>query len=165
MAPQMNQNQHDMTSDHDPTSDNISTHVTIPHDRAVAYLERVLAETKKFKEELVHNPEHNYPPTAVLFGKAYPTVFGCRVAGREGIKRSDAYDDLIFGSGDGVVLARAAQVPEGYEVVKGGVVSSERGHIGLLGDLEALGKCLNTVAAERARRVNKAAEERQELYN
>lgn len=149
MKPQMN----DHAGDHDPTSDNPATHVTIPHHLAYAYLNRTLASVKKFKQELAFKPElaHLYPSTAVIFGKSYPTVSGCRVAGREGIKRADAYDDLVFGSGDGVVLARAAMLPDGYEIVKGGVVSSGRGHIGLLGDLEGIGRCLDAVIQDRER--------------
>lgn len=150
MKPQMN----DHSGDHDPTSDNPATHVTIPHHLAYAYLTRTLTSIKKFKQELAYNPalSHLYPSTAVLFGKSYPTVSGCRVVGREGIKRADAYDDLVFGSGDGVVLARAAMLPEGYESARGGVVSSERGHIGLLGDLEGVGRCLEAVLEEGERR-------------
>lgn len=150
MTPQMS----DHAGDHDPTSSNPSTHVTLPHHLATAYLTRTLASIKKFKQELAYNPglSHLYPSTAVLFGKSYPTVSGCRVQGREAIKRADAYDDLMFGSGDGVVLARAAVLPEGYEVARGGVVSSERGHIGLLGDLEGVGRCLEAVLEEGARR-------------
>ena len=78
-----------------------------------------------------------------------PTVIGAKVDGREGIKHADAYDELAFASGDGVVLARAAMVPEGYRVARGGVASSERGHVTLLGDLEAVGKCLNAIIGAR----------------
>lgn len=71
--------------------------------------------------------------------------------GRDGIRRADAYDDLAFASGDGVVLARASMLPEGYSVVRGGYVSSERGHVTLLGDLEAVGKCLVRLMDARRR--------------
>ena len=91
--------------------------VTIPHDRAVSYLRRVLNETKTFKHELAHRPshqEHNaYPPVTILFSNNIPTVYGARVASREAIRHADAYDDLAFASGDGVVLARAAMPQEG----------------------------------------------------
>ena len=60
---------------------------------------------------------------------------------------------MAFASGDGVVLARAAMLPEGYVVARGGVVSSERGHVTLLGDLEAVGRCLNAVRVERRKGV------------
>ena len=128
-----------------------STAVTIPKEVAMDYLTRTLAEVKRFKEELAFKPEVEYPPTAVIYGKSIPTVYGACVRDRDAIKRADAYDDLAFASGDGVVLARAAQLPEGYRACKGGVVSSDRGHISLLGDLEAVGRCLNALRAERKR--------------
>jgi hypothetical protein len=128
---------------------------TIPHDQAVAYLSRTLAEIKQFKHELNHRPEHTasnvYPPIALIYGKSTPTVYGAKVESREAIKRTSAYDELAFASGDGVVLAKAAMVPQGYSVVRGGVVPSERGHVTLLGDLEAVGKCLFAVMGARKR--------------
>ena len=138
-------------------SSSISTTVTIPRDKAIAYLTRTLACTKRFKEELsfnaIHGQSNAYPPFAVIYGKSEPTVYGAKVDGRDGIKYSDAYDDLAFASGDGVVLARAAMLPEGYKAVKGGVVATDRGHISLLGDLEAVGKCLSVVIRARKRGV------------
>jgi len=90
---------------------------------------------------------------AVLYGKSEPTVSAALVDGYEGIARQDAYDNLLFASGDGVVLAREAMLPEGYKAAKGGVVGSDRGHITLLGDLEAVGKCLVAVLKARRRGV------------
>lgn len=143
MEPHLSQGQ---TQTETSTEQNPATHVTIPYDKAVEYLTRVLSETKRFKEELEHRPEHTasnaYPPIALIYGKSIPTVYGAKVESKEVIKRADVYDELAFASGDGVVLARASMVPEGYSVVRGGVVASERGHITLLGDLEAVGRCL-----------------------
>ena len=134
----------------------VSTAVTIPKDEAMNYLSRTLAEVKQFKQELAYRPDiaerGRYPPAAVIFGKSTPTVYGAYVKDRESIKYANAYDELAFASGDGVVLARAAQIPEGYNVIKGGVVSSERGHISLFGDLEAVGRCLNAIYSDRTRR-------------
>ena len=122
---------------------------TIPLNDAIAYLERTLNETVAFKSQLAHNPCHTavnaYPPLAIIYATNTPTVAAARVASREAIKHTDAYDDLQFGSGDGVCLARAAMLPQGYQCVKGGRVRTERGHVGLLGDLEAVGKCLIAV--------------------
>jgi hypothetical protein len=149
MEPQMAQGQQTETS----KEANPATAVTIPYDKAVEYLARTLAEVKTFKQELAHNPAHTasnaYPPVALIYGKSTPTVVGAKVESREAIKRADVYDELAFGSGDGVVLARAAMVPEGYSVVRGGVVSSDRGHVTLLGDLEAVGRCLHAVIQAR----------------
>ncbi|KAF2148368.1 hypothetical protein K461DRAFT_288568 [Myriangium duriaei CBS 260.36] len=140
--------------DHAPSS-SVATAVTIPRDQALAYLTTTLSRVKKFKQDLAFRPEHLeanvYPPTGVIYGKSVPTVYGAKVKDREAIKRSDAFDQLAFASGDGVVLARAAMLPDGYEVVKGGTVSSERGHITLLGDLEAVGRALNAVRRGRAK--------------
>lgn len=143
--------------DDDGVPPSVRTAVTIPRDRAIAYLTRTLAKVKKFKQELAFSPEHHatnvYPPISIIYGKSTPTVFGARVDGREGIKHADAYDELAFASGDGVVLAKAAMAPEGYRVARGGVVSSERGHVTLLGDLEAVGRTLNAIINARKKGV------------
>jgi hypothetical protein len=142
-------------SDYHPSTAATSpaTACTLPRDAALEYLTRTLAEVKDFKQKLAFRPEHfkanRYPPAAVIYGKSIPTVYGAKVAGREGIRHTDSYDELAFASGDGVVLARAAMIPEGYQAVRDGVVSSDRGHIGLLGDLEAVGRCLTAVAGAR----------------
>ncbi|PYI10599.1 hypothetical protein BO78DRAFT_205196 [Aspergillus sclerotiicarbonarius CBS 121057] len=123
-----------------------TTATTIPRAAALTYLERTLKEVKQFKQELEFNPSHQsqnqYPPFAVLYGKSVPTVYGARVESRERIKHHDAYDDLAFAAGDGVCLASAAMLPPGYRIIKGGLVKSDRGHVGLLGDLEGVGQCL-----------------------
>ncbi|PNS15206.1 hypothetical protein CAC42_8207 [Sphaceloma murrayae] len=137
-----------------PTS-SVSTHVTISRDAAMKYLTVMLARVKKFKMELDHVPSHRennlYPAQAVIYGKSTPTVYGAKVKDRDQIRRTNAYDSLAFASGDGVVLARAAMLPQGYEAVRGGVICSERGHITLLGDLEAVGRALNAVRRARAK--------------
>ncbi|KAF1935617.1 hypothetical protein EJ02DRAFT_460232 [Clathrospora elynae] len=149
------------SSEHNPATD-----VTIPYNKAIEYLARTLAEVKTFKQELAHRPEHTkanvYPPIALIYGKSIPTVYGAKVESREAIKRSDVYDELAFASGDGVVLARAAMVPEGYSVVRGGVVSSDRGHVTLLGDLEAVGRCLHAVVHARRSGVGRGEQGRKE---
>jgi hypothetical protein len=157
MSPQMGQGQSAPTQT--SSEPNPATAVTIPYDQAVEYLTRTLAEIKRFKQELDHNPAHTasnlYPPIALIYGKTTPTVYGAKVESREAIPRADCYDELAFASGDGVVLARAAMVPEGYSVVRGGFVSSDRGHITLLGDLEAVGKCLHAVIQGRRKGIGR----------
>ncbi|KAJ5492084.1 hypothetical protein N7453_010181 [Penicillium expansum] len=127
----------------------IATTSTIPLPAAREYLQRTLADTKRFKENLAfrqsHHFENRYPPAAVLYGKTLPTVYGARVVSRESIKQVDAYDDLAFAAGDGVCLASAAMLPPGYRIIKDGLVKSERGHVGLLGDLEGVGQCLRAI--------------------
>jgi hypothetical protein len=116
--------------------------------------------------ELAHNAEHaaanRYPPFAVIYGKSIPTVYGARVDGRDGIACADAYDNLAFASGDGVCLAREAMLPEGYHVVKGGRISSDRGHVTLLGDLNAVGTALHAVMKGRAKGMGLGVSEKHE---
>lgn len=136
------------------------THAVSAKDKSdrsknIAYLERTLAETKRFRAELQHNQAHKaanaYPPIAVIYGKEIPTVYAARVACREAIPCQDAYDNLAFGSGDGVVLAKQAMPPPGYEIVKGGRISTDKGHISILGDLSAVGHALQAVTRGRER--------------
>lgn len=137
--------------------ESVATACTIPRAEALAYLERTLKSVRHFKQELAFNPSHHfadaYPPIAVLYSDSVPTVFAARVDSWEAIKRADAYDNLAFAAGDGVVLSRSARPPEGYKIVKGGLVRTDRGHIGLLGDLEAVGKCLRAINDARRRGV------------
>ncbi|KKY17924.1 hypothetical protein UCRPC4_g05296 [Phaeomoniella chlamydospora] len=139
------------------SSSSVATRVTISRDDAFEYLSRTLSSVLEFKRSAYFVPEHEsaneYPPAAVLYGKSVPTLYGARVASREAIKHSDAYDDLAFAAGDGVVLAKAAMLPEGYRVVKNGLVRSERGHVGLLGDLEGVGRCLLAILDGRRKGV------------
>ncbi|KAF3770084.1 hypothetical protein M406DRAFT_335822 [Cryphonectria parasitica EP155] len=132
-----------------------STSTSTDQARNLAYLTRTLAETKRFRAELQHNPAHQsanvYPPIAVIYGKEIPTVYATRVPCREAIPCADVYDDLVFGSGDGVVLSRAAMPPAGYQIVRGGRVSTDKGHISLLGDLNAVGRAVESVLRGRAK--------------
>ncbi|KAI4186109.1 MAG: hypothetical protein L6R41_003681 [Letrouitia leprolyta] len=134
---------------------------TIPLQEAESYLTRTLADTMRFKTELRFNEQHAqsnaYPPLSVLYSTSVPTVSRARVASREAIKCIDAYDNLAFASGDGVCLARAAMLPEGYRHVPGGKVRTERGHVGLLGDLEAVGKCLLSIIEARKKGIGLGA--------
>jgi pimeloyl-ACP methyl ester carboxylesterase len=151
ITPQMGGN--NPAEHNESTQSSVATHVTIPRDKVLQYLTRTLREVKAFKQELAfsrsHAEQNSYPPMAVIYGKSDPTVYGARVHGRDGIQRADAYDDLAFASGDGVVLAKAAMLPPGFRAVRGGVVASERGHVTLLGDLEAVGRCLTALMAAR----------------
>ncbi|TDZ27226.1 Uncharacterized protein C8035_v011943 [Colletotrichum spinosum] len=119
----------------------------------LAYLERTLSEVKRFRAETQYHPQHAqdnvYPPMAVIYGKEVPTVAAVKVSCREAIGHSDAYEDLLFRAGDGVVLAREAQLPEGYEIVRGGRVSTTRGHLNMLGDLPAVGTALEAIVRGR----------------
>ncbi|CAF9906799.1 MAG: hypothetical protein GOMPHAMPRED_004933 [Gomphillus americanus] len=134
-------------------STSIATTSTLRLPDALTYLERTLKETLAFKKSLQHKPEHQqnnvYPPMSVLYSTSLPTVYGAKVASRDGIARADAYDNLAFASGDGVVLARAAMLPKGYKCAPGGRVRTGRGHVGMLSDLDAVGKCLSAIIRAR----------------
>lgn len=131
------------------------TRIETARERNLVYLTRTLAEIKRFRAESQHMPSHQsanaYPPIAVIYGKEIPTVYACRVTSREAIACSDAYDDLVFRSGDGVVLAREAMPPPGYEIAKGGRISTDKGHISILGDLNAVGRALGSVVKGRGK--------------
>lgn len=154
LAPQMG-NLSNPVSRGQNINSSVSTAVTLPREDAIAYLRRTLAETKKFKIELDYDPElgaaGRYPPAALIYGKSTPTVYAARVDGRDGIACSDCYDDLAFASGDGVCLAKEAMLPEGYSCVKGGRISSDRGHVTLLGDLNAVGRAIIALKKGRAK--------------
>lgn len=145
IAPQMGQN----------SSSSVSTAVTIPRDKAIEYLRRTLAETKKYKQELHFRPElsdsNRYPPLAVIYAKNTPTCCGAKCYGMKSIPHSDIYDNLAFASGDGVCLAKEAMLPEGYKYAYGGRIRSDRGHVTLLGDLNAVGRAIEAVSAGRSK--------------
>ncbi|KAK5097335.1 hypothetical protein LTR70_002619 [Exophiala xenobiotica] len=142
----------------------VATQSTIPVPIAKAYLADTLNSILDFKQNLSHIPElqtrNAYPPAGIIYAKNTPTVYGAFVASREEIKYDDAFDDLAFAAGDGVVLASAAQLPVGYLCVRGGRIETERGHVGLLGDLEGVGRCLNAVIDARIRGVGLGAYDR-----
>ncbi|KAK9380961.1 uncharacterized protein V2V93DRAFT_370026 [Kockiozyma suomiensis] len=122
----------------------------ISYSDAKTYLEQILPRTKKFKESLlVNDPSVNYPPLAIVYGPTVPTVRGARVNGERGIIDGD-FSDYIFTPGDGVVPARHLMPPRGFNVVA--KVSSDRGHVGLLSDLPAIGKALRAILDEEKRR-------------
>ncbi|KAL7947367.1 hypothetical protein V8C42DRAFT_284750 [Trichoderma barbatum] len=129
--------------------------------RNYEYLGRTLASIKQFRSELAHIPAHQdanaYPPLAVIYSKSIPTVYAARVNGRDAIPCSDAYDDLVFRPGDGVVLAKESMLPDGYSIAKGGRVSTERGHVSMMGDMPALGKGLGALLKGRRKGIGYGA--------
>jgi hypothetical protein len=159
LAPDLAHNRPNPMSQGKSPSTTRATAVTLPRAACLAYLRRTLAEVKRFKLEMAHNPEHDfcgptgssnlYPPVSVLYSKSLRTVSGATVPSLSDIRRADAFSSLIFRSGDGVCLAEKAMVPPGYRVIVAGRVSSKRGHVTLLSDLEGIGRCL--LAIKRGR--------------
>ena len=70
------------------------------------------------------------------------TVRGALVDGKEEIKQGNWWD-FAYGPGDGVVLAKSAQLPEGFVTVA--KVKTNRGHIQLMSDLKAMGMAIEGV--------------------
>jgi hypothetical protein len=126
----------------------------LKHDReeAIEYLRRTLAETLKFKQELEIQPDQTplvHPPLAVVYAVNTATVRGALVEGEEEIKQGNWWD-FTYGPGDGVVLAKSAQLPQGFVTVA--KVKSNRGHIQLMSDLKAVGMAMEgVVRAKEAR--------------
>ncbi|TLD20525.1 hypothetical protein PspLS_08348 [Pyricularia sp. CBS 133598] len=130
------------------------------YSRAYKYLVRTLAETKQFRAETQHRPElsasNAYPPLAVIYGKDTPTVHAVRVSSLDAIASPDeVYNDLVFRSGDGVVLAREAMLPPGYDFVSGGRISTEKGHISILGDFAGVARAIEAVLRGRSKGIGK----------
>lgn len=163
--PQQQQPPSPTTASRNPIAPQLGNHVTTAHaqdepppsdperQRLLAYLTKTLASIRRFRAELAHSPAHQdrnaYPPLALLYGKSIPTVYAAQVACRDAIPCQDAYDDLLFRPGDGVVLAKEAMLPEGYATVRGGRVCTERGHITMLGDMPAMGRALEALLRGR----------------
>ncbi|OBT61386.1 hypothetical protein VE03_09266 [Pseudogymnoascus sp. 23342-1-I1] len=142
-------------SDSPKMSQSESTTVTMSRSAAIAYLTRILPVIRQFKVELAHNPDteaaNKYPPLAIIYAKNTPTVCGAKVDSVEAIPCVDVYNDLAFASGDGVCLAKDAQLPYGYRYALHGRIRTERGHVTMLGDLEAVGKAIQAVYKGRER--------------
>jgi hypothetical protein len=112
---------------------------------AIEYLDRTLKRTKKFLLELEYDPAkaNLYPPLASLYSYSVPTLKGSKVDNVDGI-RTDTYDDLLFGAGDGVIYHKwTMPEPKGFSVVAR--VATDRGHVGLLNDVDAAGRALAAI--------------------
>jgi hypothetical protein len=112
-------------------------------EEAKEYLDRTLKRTKKFLLELEYDESKHYPQLAVVYGNEVPTVRGIRVGDPEGIVRGE-YDDFYYGPGDGVVNHKWL-MPERRGFPVKARISSDKGHISLLGDLDAMEKALNAI--------------------
>lgn len=65
---------------------------------------------------------------------------------------------MAFASGDGVCLAKEAMLPEGYKAAFGGRIRSDRGHVTLLGDLNAVGRAIGAVSIGRGKGIGLGVE-------
>lgn len=141
-----------------------SRNCKLKHNRqeAIQYLKRTLEETRKFKRELLFKPEEDrpdFPPLAVVYATNTPTVRGAHVEGREDIKAGNWWD-FSYGPGDGVVLAKSAQLPAGFPAVAR--VKTTKGHIQIMTDLNAVGSALEAVVYAKQIREEEMVDESME---
>ncbi|GAA5966565.1 hypothetical protein JCM21900_005505 [Sporobolomyces salmonicolor] len=132
------------------------------------YLERTLSRAKEFHAELLerYTPSlaSSYPPIALVSSRRTPTVRGVLATSHAAIPQ-EGYEKLLWDEGDGIVLWESAtRLPGAKAVRKGddarggggakadgwsrhvtGVVESSNGHLGLLGDLDAVRRALECI--------------------
>ncbi|GAA5901425.1 hypothetical protein JCM5296_003006 [Sporobolomyces johnsonii] len=133
------------------------------------YLERTLSRAKEFHAELLerYTPSlaPSYPPIALISSRRTPTVRGVLATSHAAIPQ-EGYEKLLWDEGDGIVLWESAtRLPGAKAGRKGddasggggggeadgwtrhvrGVVESSNGHLGLLGDLDAVRRALECI--------------------
>lgn len=141
------------------------------------YLEEVLAETRKFTEELrngfnaEYHREGRYPPIAILTSGRTPTVRGALTAATTSDAPKDAwkksaregdYSRMLYAPGDGVILRKSSTTLPGEWsslLVRGkketdltnaeGVVETSHRHVSLLSDVDGIGRCLEACRLAR----------------
>ena len=111
-------------------------------EHAIEYLKRTLEKTRKYKQELFAEPKAPMPPIAVVYAVNTPTIRGSLVERREDIKTGNWWH-FSFGPGDGVVLAKSAQLPPGFSAVAR--IKTDRGHVQIMNDLKAVGAAIKAV--------------------
>jgi hypothetical protein len=109
---------------------------------AIEYLKRTLEETRKYRQELFAEPKAPMPPISLVYAVNTPTVRGALVESKDDIKTGNWWN-FSYGPGDGVVLAKAAQLPPGFHAVAR--VKTHRGHIQIMSDLKAMGAAIEAV--------------------
>ncbi|CAK9437404.1 uncharacterized protein LODBEIA_P17820 [Lodderomyces beijingensis] len=119
------------------------------------YLSETLAATKKYVQSLDFNPAlaAEYPPMAIVYGNAIPSVRGSVVRSRDDIRNGNYYE-FFYGHGDGVIHQKWL-MPERkgftyYDKMKGtgeivGKFASNSAHVNLMTDHDTMGKALNAV--------------------
>ena len=111
-------------------------------EHAIEYLKRTLKKTRRYKQELFAEPKAAIPPIAVVYAVNTPTIRGALVESAEDIKTGNWWN-FSYGPGDGVVLAKAAQLPPGFSAVAR--IKTDRGHVQIMNDLKAVGAAIKAV--------------------
>ncbi|GAA5862117.1 hypothetical protein JCM3774_006180 [Rhodotorula dairenensis] len=130
-------------------------------DTVHRYLADTLSRARKFQRDLIdlYDPAKadRYPPMTIITSRKTPTVRGILVTSRERIA-CEGYDRLLWAEGDGIVLYESATRLPGDPELDGrqrtgdpandrwhahlrGIVETNHGHVGMLGDLDAVRKC------------------------
>ncbi|BGP11170.1 hypothetical protein OF846_004714 [Rhodotorula toruloides] len=129
------------------------------------YLERTLQRAREFQEDLVnlYDPAkaHLYPPIAILTSRKTPTVRAVCATSEKHVA-IEGYQRLLWAEGDGIVLYESATRLPGDPELAGrprtgkpetdrwmahlkGVVETSNGHVGMLGDLDGVRKCVELI--------------------
>lgn len=128
---------------------------SLSFSEAYEYLAETLKRTKKFVLGLDYNPElaSEYPPLAMVYGNTVPSIRGSYVKSSQEIM-DGSYYEFFYGRGDGVVHQRWL-MPEdkGFErhdpkTGTGHIVgkfASNRGHVDLMTDHEAMAEALSAI--------------------
>lgn len=132
-----------------------SANFSFTFEEAYNYLSETLKLAKKFILSLDYREElaAEYPPMAIVYGNAVPSVRGSNVRSIQDIEDGNYYE-FFYGHGDGVVHQRwlmpekkgfayfDADTGEGEIVAK---IASSSGHVNLMTDFKAMGTALRAV--------------------
>lgn len=141
-------------------------------DTVYRYLADTLSRARQFQRDLIdlYDPAKadRYPPMTIITSRKTPTVRGILVTSKEDIAR-EGYERLLWAEGDGIVLYESASRLPGDPELEGrkrtgdpandrwhahlrGVVETNHGHVGMLGDLDAVRKCFELLYGPAAPR-------------
>ncbi|ODV80577.1 uncharacterized protein CANTADRAFT_47907 [Suhomyces tanzawaensis NRRL Y-17324] len=149
------------------SEDEVEEHFSFTFTEAYNYLADTLKRAKAYILSLdyIEELETEYPPLAMVYGNKVPSVRGSNVRDRQDIKDGNYYS-FFYGHGDGVVHQRWLMPQrKGFdfyddETGRGQIVgkfASERGHVNLMTDFNAMGKALSAVfEAEKSWKEKKA---------
>lgn len=132
-----------------------SANFSFTFEECYNYLSETLKLAKKFILSLDYREElaPEYPPMAIVYGNAVPSVRGSNVRSIQDIEDGNYYE-FFYGHGDGVVHQRwlmpekkgfkyyNSETGEGEIVAK---IASSCGHVNLMTDFRAMGTALRAV--------------------
>jgi hypothetical protein len=132
-----------------------SANFSFTFEECYNYLSETLKLAKKFILSLDYREElaPEYPPMAIVYGNAVPSVRGSNVRSIQDIEDGNYYE-FFYGHGDGVVHQRwlmpekkgfkyyDSETGEGEIVAK---IASSCGHVNLMTDFRAMGTALRAV--------------------